>query len=175
MPAVMALQLLSGFGWLTVVCLAAGIVLLIIEMLLPGFGVPGIAGVLMLVVGIVTAAGSLWEALLLSVIVLTVLAVAAIVFFRSAGSKLFWRSPIVLKNRAVKEAGYTTSADKESLLGGKGKALTVLRPSGIAVIGGKRVDVVTEAEFIEAGAEVTVTAVQGGRVVVAAVQAQQKQ
>ena len=173
MPAVLTAQFLSGFGWLTVVCLAAGIVLLIIEMLLPGFGVPGIAGALMLVIGIASAAGSLREALLLSVIVLAVLAAAGVLFFKSAGSRLFWRSPIVLKNRAVKEEGYTTSADKEVLLGKKGKTVTVLRPAGIACFEGERIDVVTEAAFIDENTEVIVIAVHGSRVVVRATEGEQ--
>jgi membrane-bound serine protease (ClpP class) len=50
-----------------------------------------------------------------------------------------------------------------------GTALTNLRPSGTALIDGKRVDVVTNGSMIERGAEVKVIAVEGARVVVRAV------
>lgn len=55
-----------------------------------------------------------------------------------------------------------------ALVGRTGTAATVLRPAGTAEIGGERVDVVTEGEFVEAGAALRVLYVDGSRVVVAA-------
>ncbi|HEY8902705.1 MAG TPA: NfeD family protein [Chthoniobacterales bacterium] len=51
-------------------------------------------------------------------------------------------------------------------IGSEGVALTLLRPSGTALIDGRRVDVVTLGEFVEPGTEVLVTAVEGPRIVV---------
>ena len=48
----------------------------------------------------------------------------------------------------------------------EGIALTTLRPAGTAEINGKRVDVVTDSEYIEHGKPIVVTAVEGMRVVV---------
>lgn len=58
--------------------------------------------------------------------------------------------------------------DLTSLVGRTGTAATVLRPAGVVDIDGERVDVVTEGEFLEAGAAVRVVYVRGNRVVVAA-------
>jgi len=44
-----------------------------------------------------------------------------------------------------------------------------LRPSGTAVINGKRIDVVTEGPFVERGSPIKVVEVEGARVVVRAV------
>jgi membrane-bound serine protease (ClpP class) len=44
-----------------------------------------------------------------------------------------------------------------------------LRPAGIATIDGARVDVVSDGAFIEAGAAVVVTRVDGNRIVVSLV------
>jgi uncharacterized membrane protein len=52
------------------------------------------------------------------------------------------------------------------LVGKSGRAITPLRPSGAALINGRRVDVVTLGEFIETETEVEVLAVEGNRVVV---------
>ena len=41
-----------------------------------------------------------------------------------------------------------------------------LRPSGIADVEGERVDVVSDGEFIEAGAQIVVSRVDGNRIVV---------
>lgn len=52
------------------------------------------------------------------------------------------------------------------LLGKIGEAFSDLRPAGVALIEGRKVDVVTEGSFIDRGAEITVTLVEGPRVVV---------
>jgi membrane-bound serine protease (ClpP class) len=49
-----------------------------------------------------------------------------------------------------------------------GVARSILRPAGKAEIDGMLVDVVTDGEFLDAGAPVRVLAVEGSRVVVAA-------
>ena len=57
-------------------------------------------------------------------------------------------------------------ADKPELLYKTGIDHTPLRPSGTAIINGKRIDVVTEGPFVERGAPIKVVAVEGMRVVV---------
>jgi len=59
--------------------------------------------------------------------------------------------------------------DKPELLHATGVALTPLRPSGTAKIGGQRIDVVTEGGFIENGTEIKVVMVEGARIVVRAI------
>lgn len=60
-------------------------------------------------------------------------------------------------------------AEQSELLHQKGTAYTNLRPSGTALINGRRVDVVTEGGLIERGTPVQVIALEGLRVVVRAV------
>lgn len=52
------------------------------------------------------------------------------------------------------------------LLGQEGSALTILRPGGTARIGDRRVDVVADETFIDAGSRVKVIRVEGNHVVV---------
>jgi membrane-bound serine protease (ClpP class) len=59
--------------------------------------------------------------------------------------------------------------DRPELLNKTGQALTLLRPSGMAMIDGKRVDVVTEGPPVEQGTPIKVVAIEGLRVVVRAV------
>ena len=59
--------------------------------------------------------------------------------------------------------------DRPELLDKTGTAHTNLRPSGIAIIDGERVDVVTEGALIEKGTPVKVVAVEGMRVIVRAI------
>ncbi len=59
--------------------------------------------------------------------------------------------------------------ERPELLNQTGQALTPLRPSGMAMINGHRVDVVTEGGMIDRNTPVKVVAVEGMRVVVRAV------
>jgi len=52
------------------------------------------------------------------------------------------------------------------LVGREGVAQTVLRPSGIARIDGKRLDVVAESDMIERGSRIKVVSVERGRILV---------
>ena len=84
-----------------------------------------------------------------------------------AGLKLLAKSPATLRTELSSSSGFTSqSMEKEAYLGKKGVAVTDLRPSGVAVIDGKRLDVVSRGEYISRDAEVIVTSVSGNRIVV---------
>ena len=53
-----------------------------------------------------------------------------------------------------------------SWVGTSGRAITPLRPAGTAMLDGERVDIVTEGEFVMAGAALQVLRQEGHRVVV---------
>ena len=140
---------------------AIGFVFLVIEVfLIPGFSVPGLVGLAMIGYGIYKAKSEYgMNGVLLT---LAVSAVAAVILIR-----------VTLKSRAAgsMQLAYSqkdTSAidDYSALVGMKGKALSILRPSGIALINNTRYDVVTDGEFINAGSPIQVTAVDGTRIVV---------
>ena len=74
---------------------------------------------------------------------------------------------ITLSAEARAEDGYVASSDEfATLMGFTGKATSALRPSGTALISGKRIAVITSGEFIAAGAVIEVTEARGSRVVV---------
>ena len=60
----------------------------------------------------------------------------------------------------------SATAAAPEVVGAEGTAQTTLRPSGMAEIGGKRLDVVAESDMIERGSTVRVIAVEGSRIVV---------
>jgi membrane-bound ClpP family serine protease len=65
--------LFVGYNWIPILFLIAGIVFIVIEMLQPGFGAPGIIGIVLLLLGIVLYARSLLEALIMIIILLAIL------------------------------------------------------------------------------------------------------
>ena len=77
------------------------------------------------------------------------------------------RSPMI--HNVEIDAGSQDAPDARPLthlLGQSGKAITPLRPSGAAMIGAERIDVVTEGKFVDANTAVKVIHVEGSRVVV---------
>ena len=147
-----------------VTLILVGAALLLLETVLPGM-IAGIAGFGCLVAGVVVAYLNFdvrtANLVFLGVVVgLTAGALCWFKFFpQSRLAKLF------ISQRTVGDIG----TEKPELLHQTGTAFTSLRPSGTAVINGKRVDVLTEGPFIERGSPIKVVEVEGARVVVRAV------
>lgn len=83
------------------------------------------------------------------------------------GFKLLAKSPAALKRSLSKEDGVQSqSPELEMYMGLEGIAATDLRPSGVAVIDGKRLDVVSRGEYLERSSNVVVIAVTGNQIIV---------
>lgn len=152
-------------SWGVLIIFIAGIVLLLIEAAVPGFGIPGIGGLVCVIASIVLAAGSV-ESAILSLSIAVVLTVIVAVLLIKYGPRSPYLDRIILKTAQNKETGYSGIIIKEDLVNKEGIVVTYLRPSGTVEIEGKRIDAVSEGEFIEKGAKVKVVKVEGPRVVV---------
>ncbi|MBA3014337.1 MAG: serine protease [Proteobacteria bacterium] len=83
------------------------------------------------------------------------------------GIKMLARSPVTLHTELSSKQGVTSqSSELDRYLGQEGRALTDLRPAGMAQIMDKRVDVVTRGEYIERGTDLIVLAVTANQIVV---------
>lgn len=164
--------LFAEMGVAAAVCLAVGLLFVIIEIFNPGFGFFGITGIILLLVGMVlrvTDNGSgnpLLQLLLLLLITVIVCVMAFAVMAVSAKKGWLSRTPIVMHDTAVSTGITDGTADYTSLIGEEGKSVSMLRPSGIAEIAGNRYDVVAQGEFIAPNKDVKVVSVEGVRIVV---------
>ena len=150
---------------IAVVCLVAGFVLLAVELAIPGFGLPGISGIICLVASVFLVADSFQEGIIISLVILALLGVMVTVILRLMSSGKL-RSPIVLKEEQTKTEGYLSSNDLNYLLGKKGMAATDLRPSGIGDFDGVTFDVISEGTYITKGTPLVIFKVQGSKLVV---------
>ena len=157
----------SGISLWSLVLLVAGIGFLIGEIFHPGFGLPGVLGLVCLGLDILISAQTLAQGLLMTavaaVIVLVVFLIGASLISRGKLPK-----KLVLSDENGSVEGFVSGDGDGAAPGQTGRAATVLRPAGIAEIGGRRLDVVTRGEFIPEGASLRVEAVEGSRIVVAA-------
>lgn len=149
----------------SIIFFAAGIILLFVEMFIPGFGIFGGLGLLSLILCIVVTANSFESALFMVFIFVVILILFALLFARSLKKGVIYKS-FVHKNAEERNEGFVSNDDYSRLLGKIGKSVTILRPSGIAEFDGERVDVVTDGDFITRGSAVEVFDVAGRRVAV---------
>lgn len=148
---------------LGLILLIAGFILVGIELLVPGFGAPGITGIICLVGGILCTAGDVEEGLTVTVIVVVVLAVMVTLVMT-----LFKRvkTPIILDTEIKAEKGYINATDLEYLVGKEGIAVTDLRPAGKCDIEGVEFDVRTEGRYIERGGKVRISRIHEHMIIV---------
>lgn len=162
------LQMLGPVAVPTLVCLAIGLIMLMIELFTPGFGVSGIVGVICLSVSILMQYvwGNARVATYLLAIVLLVILLAILWFVRSFQRGKLSRSFLVLNDSIDGASTPDVAAAKSELIGRTGVTLTPLRPSGIAMIGEKRLDVMATGTFIEEGQPVEVVNAEGMHILV---------
>ncbi|MDQ1144992.1 membrane-bound ClpP family serine protease [Bacillus sp. SORGH_AS 510] len=154
---------LAGYGTLTL--FVVGILLIFLEFFLPG-AVSGTLGVAALILSLFLAGE---DTLQIGVSIFIAIVVSIVVFFlmiKVFDKKLILFNKMVLFDTARKEDGYVSNVNRTDLLGMEGKALTILRPAGTVIINNERIDVVSEGDFIERNARVTVIKVEGPRIVV---------
>jgi membrane-bound ClpP family serine protease len=166
------MQFIQGFTLPAVIFLVVGLALLVVEMFTPGFGLPGMGGIICLAVAVVIRANTLAEALWMIIILLAVVGLLLLIFLKSATKGAISRSPLVLKDAIDEQSGYISTADLKYFVGKTGKTLTTLRPSGMADFDGVRLDVVSNGEFIPVGCDVKITGVEGRKILVNRVEVQ---
>jgi membrane-bound serine protease (ClpP class) len=131
----------------------------------PGHGAPGVLGGAVLLLSVLLAFGTPMIFVAMQTVA-TALIVTLILFYLA--TRIFPENAWIkrLTFAGAQGADYVTSADFTTLLGKSGVASSYLRPAGVALIDGSRVDVLTQGEFIQQGTPVRVTRVEGARIFV---------
>ncbi|MBX9679629.1 MAG: hypothetical protein K2X38_12770 [Gemmataceae bacterium] len=175
-----AYSFVGEFTLLAVFLFILGLVLIAVEIfVVPGFGVPGISGLLLLITSLAlvtlermpTTTGE-WVQLGSTLTTFGVALVAAMV---GAFAVAYYLPSIPGANRLVLKPPSDDLEDDlsasrigiaSSMLGAMGVAATPLRPAGKAQIGGDFLDVVAEGDYVEAGVRVQIIEIEGNRIVV---------
>ena len=147
------------------IMLLVGVGLLVFEMYVPGFGVPGISGIALLVVGFVLLGPTLAQGLVLFAILAAILCVALSICLYSASKGRLSKSKLVLNDVAV-PADTAENNDLNYFIGREGVTHTALRPAGIGEFDGVKLNVVSDGEFIGKDKRIRVLSVEGNRIVV---------
>ena len=167
--------------FLGVTLFVVGIACLAIELfLVPGHGVAGVCGILLILFGLVFAGLESWPespgdfADMLKLMLRHVVTMACAVLVAVQLAKYLPDMPYVSRlvlipaaDKPEEDISALPGADEAAaLLGEVGTTISELRPSGTARFGERRVDVSTEWGFVEPGTPVQVVEVEGARIVV---------
>lgn len=151
-----------------VICLLAGMALVVVEVFMPGFGVPGVSGLALLAVSVWLFWVNVGPLAALG-LVISIVAVVALVLslaLRSTARGALSKSSLVLNDTLDRKTGFLSNADMSVFLGKEGITQTVLRPAGIADFDGVRLNVVSEGGYIQPNVKVIIEQVEGSRIVV---------
>ena len=173
-------------SWLEILLFVAGMVFVAIELfVLPGFGIFGIGGLVMIVVSIVLASQTFVfpttteqvRELPRSLFALSG-ALGGTAFAMIALRTILPNTPLfkrmMLEPPVREETGLENEIDPEAMVnwgylkGKTGEAVTNLVPAGKARIDGQLLDVISEGRLIEKGQRILVIEVAGNRIVVTA-------
>ena len=166
--------------WEELMLFAVGFGLLLVEVFfIPGFGVVGLLGVAIMLASVVTTQlgdFQLWSVDEIAGIVgrLAASMIGAIIF-----SLIFLRTlprfaafnRLVLSSQTSASDGYVSASTEEDAyrIGEQGIALSYLRPTGVGMFAGRRLDVIADGEFIPAQTQIEIIEARGSRVVVKAI------
>ena len=147
-----------------IICLIAGVALLVVEVFVPGFGLPGISGLVLLVAGVVLTWNHYGMAAVLSVslIALALAGIAVSMSIKSASHGKISRSALILNDE-------TPAADNEelkALLDQEGVTTSVLSPVGTAEFNGVRLEVISECAYLGKDVPVKVYRIDGNHIIV---------
>lgn len=144
---------------------ALGILLIIIELYIPDFGVIGLLGFGAVIFTLMSIYQDMTMLLLVLLSVLFVGVITGVIYLK-VGRNLVLSPGFVLNEAITEDHAAERIQNKNALVGKVGKALTVLRPVGKAVFNGQHYEVISDEDFIAAGTEIVVVYVRGTQVYV---------
>jgi len=157
--------LAGNAGTAVLLVFMAGIVLLLIEAFAPGFGFPGIGGILLVIASIVMASSSFTSAVV-SLVAALITSIIALVLILKYAPKSKYFDRLTLVTEMGSDFGYVSTEGKDDLLGKEGIVTSYLHPAGTIDIDGEKVDAVSEGTYVETGTRVKVIRREGRRIVV---------
>jgi len=149
---------------LPIILQLVGVVVIIAEIILPSGGILSIVALAIFGYSLFIVFNEISMIIGFSFVAADLIFIPVLVI---VGLKLLARSPVTLRKTLSRKEGVSSqSSELESYVGTQGNAVTDLRPAGIAVINGKRVDVVTRGDYLEKDSAIVVAAVTGNQIIV---------
>lgn len=150
-----------------IICGAAGILLLLTEAFMPGFGVAGILGIVLEIMAVYSAwlTHGTTFALIMTLAVILLIILTVYFSYRSATRGRLSKGPLVLSDEEAPRPEIAAESLR-AYQGRKGEAVTPLRPGGMIEVDGVRLSAASAGDLIPKGTKVLVTGAEGDHVTV---------
>lgn len=163
-------SLFTNMHAVVAVLLCLGIILCLIEAIVPGFGIFGILGVVAEVAGVIAHAifsGSAIQVVFLLAIIMLALSLLLLLFLYSAKRGILAKSAIV-ENKTSIPQDYALKTEKQlqKLIGKEGLTVTSCRPVGKIRIQEQTYEATCKGSLIQKGEVIKVVAIEDARIVV---------
>ena len=161
---------LELLGTIAIIAIVIGIVLGLVEVFVPGFGIFGILGIIFCAAGVLLRIIAGQNMIVTGIIVVAIFLIFSAIFLilgKSATNGRLSRTPFVSHETALPMGKTEGTEDFEKFFGKEGVTITDLRPVGKATFDGVTIEIVSNnSTLIEKGTKVVVTFVEGQRVLV---------
>ena len=157
------------YGLVTAICLAVGLILLAIEIFIPGFGVCGITGITLVVFSVlfrvITSKNILHFVSLLAIIIIAI-ALFLLIGIRSARYGLLSKTPIIETSTSIPTDYADDSKNYGFLINKVGVTKTICKPIGKMELDNVEYQVISNGDYIDADTKVKVVEVDGSTIIV---------
>lgn len=145
---------------------ALGVILIIIEMFVPGFGVFGIGGGMLVLASIFFSAKTMMMGILYVTIAFLFMLLIFYLFIKKYPQKKL-HSTLLLNTKLNESEGYSShKEDFKTLLSLEGVSISHLRPSGKVKINDSIYDALTETGFIKKDEKIKVVSIENNKIIV---------
>ncbi|OON97484.1 MAG: hypothetical protein ATN36_03405 [Epulopiscium sp. Nele67-Bin005] len=150
--------LFDGVTSLSLIFLVLGFILIGVELTAPGLSLPGLGGIICLLISIFMIADNFTEGIMITLSIIIALSVMFFVIVKllSKGilhNKLVLKQSIPQTNNEINEL--------QIFLGQEGITATDLKPTGFATFGNTRIEVVSDGNYINEQVKVKCIAING--------------
>lgn len=163
----------SGLGLVSTICFIVGIIFLIIEIFIPGFGIFGFCGIGLTGFSIIfkiCIGDSVEEVLWTLLVAVLVIVVLLVVFIYSARKGLISKS--ALMNNGTALPTFFNSSNLEFLIGEKGECVSDLKPIGKVKIENEIYEATSQDEYLDIGTKIEVVSVENNTLCVHVIEKQ---
>ena len=162
-------EIFTEMSWISALLLSVGLIFIIVEVFVPGFGFFGISGIIAVIAGIIVRICqglNLTQSLTLILLVLGFFIVAFVFMIYSARFGILGRTGLFETRSTISKDYNKTDKELKKLVGKSGRALGVLNLGGKAKINGKIYDVVSINSYIEEGAHIKLVEIKDNTIMV---------
>ena len=162
-------QIFTEMQWLPALLLIMGVVLIFVELFVPGFGFFGIGGILSTIAGVVVRIFqglNVTQSLTLILLVLGFFTLSGMFLVFSAQYGILGRTGLFDRNTTLSKGFNKPERELRKLVGKSGKTISKLDLGGQAKIRGKIYDVISISSYIEPNTNIKVVKIKDNTIMV---------